>query len=172
MASYKINGYSLETAFGIHPDGDKTMADSFESFADPVPGYSFDWGNGVIEYDLASPVHIKPKVLTIKGTLVTESIDDYQLTKMALSSVLYQNYVTLEEIELGLKYNARFKPDGNTWHRLTNLNSNKILVAIQFQFDEVKQNVPYKDDGSEYITFLVDNQLRYYNTQDNRFITI
>jgi hypothetical protein len=171
MASYKINGYNLGLAFGMIPDQDKTTADSFESMPDVLPGYSYDWGDGIIEYDLTSPVIYKPRVFTIKGTLVADSLENYTATKMAISSVLYENYVTLEQVETELKYNARLRPGGMSWHRLTNLDS-KIVVAVQFQFDEVKQSVPYKDNGSDDIIYLVDNQRRYYNTQGNKFITI
>jgi hypothetical protein len=170
MASYKINGYDLLLAFGIIPDQDKTTASSFEGPADPVPLFSRDWGNGIIEYNLV-PRDTQPKVFTIKGTLIADSIEDYKATKMAIESVIYQDYVTIEEVELGDKYNALLKQDIE-WKRITNLTADKICVSVQFQFDEVKQDVPFKDDDSQYITFLVDSQLRYYNTQDNKFITI
>jgi hypothetical protein len=170
MATYKINGYNLELAFGIHPDQDKSTADSFESLPDVVPGFSRDWGDGVIEYDLAAPIVLKPRVFYIKGTLVANSLDEYQATRMAITTVLYENYVTLEQVESNSKFNAKLRPGGMLWHRLTTLNG-KIAVAVQFQFDEVKQNVPFKDNGSENIIYLVDSQKRFYNTQQNQFIT-
>jgi hypothetical protein len=170
MATYKINGYNLELAFGIYPDQDRSTADSFESLPDVVPRFSRDWGDGVIEYDLTPPVAYMPRVLVIKGTLVANSLDEYQATRMAITTVLYESYVTLEHVEMNLKFNGTLRPRGMSWHRLSDLNG-KIGVAVQFQFDEVKQNVPFKDNGSENIIYLVDSQKRFYNTQQNQFIT-
>lgn len=172
MASYKINGYDLYLAFGLLPDQDRSTANSFESTPDVVPVFSHDWGNGIIEYDLLSPTYLKPKVFVLKATFLTESLEEYKLTKLAIESVIYQNYVTIEEIELEEKYNAKLRPGSVSWNRLTNFVSYKILVAVQFQFDEVKQNVPFKDDGRENITFLVNSEMKFYNTQDNKFMII
>ena len=130
------------------PDQDKTSADSFEATPDPQPVFSHDWGNGVIEYDLASPVFVKPKIYTIKGTLFADSIIEYQQKKDAIVAVLYENYVTLEQVEMGIICNAKLRTGGLSWHRLSNITDPKIIVAVQFQFDEVLQDVPYKSGGS------------------------
>jgi hypothetical protein len=170
MASYKINGYDLLLAFGIIPDQDKATASSFEGPADPVPLFSHDWGNGIIEYNLV-PRDTQPKVFMIKGTLVADSIDEYMATTMAIESVIYQDYVTLEEVELDIKANAILRA-GIEWKRITNLTSDKILVSVQLQFDEVKQDVPYKDDGGNELLFLIDNEGNFIATPQNENIIL
>ena len=171
MADYKVNGYDLVSAFGIIPDADYTTADSFEKPADPVEVFSHTWEDGVVEYDLQAPVQLKPRLFTIKGTLIAATLADYAAIKLALNSILFENYVTLEMVDLGIKANAKLK-GGASWHRITNLSSSKIAVQVQFQFDEVLQDVPFKDSGSLTITYLVDSQGRFYNTQNNKYMII
>ncbi|AMR32389.1 hypothetical protein A0256_13635 [Mucilaginibacter sp. PAMC 26640] len=146
MAGYKINGYDLQSALGIIIDQDRATADSFEGPSGTMPVFSKDWGNGFIEFDLAAPAYIKPKVLTLKGTLTANSLEEYYSTKSIISGLLHQNYVTLTQIESSYKVNARLKDGDLAWHRLTNLDSSKILASFTWQFDEVKQDVPFKDD--------------------------
>lgn len=158
MADYKVNGYDLVSAFGIIPDADFTTADSFEKPADPVEVFSHTWEDGVVEYDLLAPSRVKPRLFTIKGTLLADSLSEYLATKAGIESVFNQNYVTLEQIDTGEKANAKLKGGGN-WHRITNLSSSKIAVQVQFQFDEVLQDMPYK---------ITD----YLTTNDGELITL
>jgi len=143
---YKINGYDLFLALGIIPDSDRTTADSFEKPAGILPAPSYQWAEGINEVNLLAPVIKKPKVLIVKGHLVADNLTIYNATKTALEGFLYQPYLTLEAVHLGLKYNARLQDDGITWHRLTDL-TGQIIVQIQFTFDQILQPVPFKTDG-------------------------
>lgn len=148
MSLYKINGYDLFTVFGIQPDADNTTADSFEAMNDVKPVETYDWPEeDGIEYDLISPVVLKPRVFVIKGTLFADGLSLYQATKSALAAVLYQQYVTLEMVSLGIKVNGRLQPGGMSWNRVTFLNNTKIVVSVQFRFDEIMQPVPFKDES-------------------------
>ncbi|AMR34129.1 hypothetical protein A0256_23105 [Mucilaginibacter sp. PAMC 26640] len=147
MAGYKINGYDLQSALGIIIDQDRATADSFEGPSGTMPVFSKDWGNGVVEYDLTTNPAIKPRVFTIKGTLVASSLTEYYANTSLIASLLHQNYVTLTQIESGIKVNARVKDGDIVWHRLTNLDNDKILASFTWQFDEVKQSVPFKGDA-------------------------
>ncbi len=171
MADYKVNGYDLVSAFGIIPDADYTTADSFEKPADPAEVFSHTWEDGVVEYDLQAPVQLKPRLFTIKGTLLAATLSDYAAIKLALNSILYENYVTLEMVDLGIKANAKLK-GGASWHRITNLSSAKIAVQVQFQFDEVLQDAPFKDAGSNSLTFMVDNEGHFITTPQGKYITL
>jgi hypothetical protein len=167
MAGYKINGYDLYLGFGIQPDGDRTTADSFEKPNDVMEVEKYQWAEGILEFDLEAPVVLVPKVITIKGTMFVDTIEDYIATKLAISTILYGSYVTLEMVDLAIKINARIKPGGNTWHRLTHLVAGKIAVQVQFQFDEILQPAPYIDHGDEEIIYYIDNQGNYYLTENN-----
>ncbi|WP_183560695.1 hypothetical protein [Mucilaginibacter sp. SP1R1] len=167
----KINGYDLYLAFGIKLNGDRSTTNSFEVPNDVNPVFSHTWEDGVIEYDLDATPTLAPRVFIINGWLIVDNLDDYLATKMALETVIYQNYVTIEDTDLQIKVNARLKPGGNKWSRQTDL-TGRIIAQVEFQFDEVLQDAPYKDDGQPIITYLVDSQLRYYNTQDNRYIIL
>jgi hypothetical protein len=165
----KINGYDLYLAFGIILNEDRSTTNSFELPNDVNPVFSHVWEDGVIEYDLNATPTLAPRVFIISGYVIVDNLGDYLATKMALGTVIYQNYVTIEDTDLQIKVNARLKPGGNKWSRHTDL-TDKIVAEVEFQFDEVLQTAPYKDDGHPTITYLVDSQLRYYNTQDNKFI--
>ncbi|MBB6126969.1 hypothetical protein [Mucilaginibacter lappiensis] len=166
----KINGYDLSLAFGIHLNGDRSTTNSFEVPNDVNPVFSHTWDDGVVEYDLNATPTLAPRVFTINGYMVVGFDDDYVATKMALNTILYQNYVTFEDPDLDIKVNARLKPGGNKWNRITPLDAATIVVEVTLQFDEILQDVPFKDDEQQTITYLVDSQLRYYNTQDNKFM--
>jgi len=153
MATYKINGYDWQIATTLEMDGDRTTADSFEAPAEVVEGYSYTWPNGVVEYDLLAPVQFKPRLFTFKGTLYFNNLADYLAGRTAVFTLIRQNYVTLEMVEIGVKANAKIKT-GITWHRLTHL-TGRIAVAVQFQFDEVLQSTPFKDFGT--YSFEVDD---------------
>jgi hypothetical protein len=139
MATYRINGLELYQNLGIILDEDKTTADSFEALPDIEDVFTKDWGDGVIEYDLKAPVVAKPRVLNIKGTMISDSIGEYQSRRTALKTLLNKPFVTVEQVETGYSYKARRKPGSTQWHRITNLDG-KVAVAIQFQLDEVKQD--------------------------------
>jgi hypothetical protein len=153
MANYKINGFDLLTAIGIIPDADKTTADSFEAPPEPYAAFSHDWGD-MVEFDLVSATRLKPRVFTIKGALFAHTLSEYEASKTLLTSILNQNYVTLEQVESSVKVNAKLKSDGTSWKRITNLYDERILVAVQFQFDEVKQSMPYKINGGNYLSIV------------------
>jgi hypothetical protein len=157
MIEYKINEYDLFLALNILPDGDKTTADSFEKPAGTFEAEKYQWAEGILEYDLLSPVIKRPRTFIVKGYLIADSLTQYNALKIALPGFLYQPYVTLEAVHLGVKANARLQPDGISWHRLTNLDSGKIAVQVQLTFDEILQAVPYKNDG-EYF-FNVDQNM-------------
>lgn len=170
----KINGYDLYLAFGIALNSDRSTANSFEVPNDVNPVFSHTWEDGVIEYDLDATPTQSPRVFTISGYLTVDNVDNYKATKMALTSVIYQNYVTVEDDgTLGIRVNARLKPNTIKWSRKTPLDGIRpIVVDVQFQLDEVLQSAPFKDDGHPIITYLVDSQLRYYNTQTNKNLII
>jgi hypothetical protein len=169
----KINGYDLYSGFGIMLSSDRATTNSFEVPNDPKPVFSHDWGGeDGIEYDLTSPISLAPRVFTITGTMFADTIDNYNASKLALSSVLYGNYVTVEIPELSIKVNAKLKPGGMKWQRLTPITAERIVAYLSFQLDEVMQDVPFIDNGGGTITYLVDNQMRYYNTQNNKFLII
>ncbi len=172
MAEYRINGYGLYLGAGIIPDSDRTTANSFEKPADMADVFSHEWDDGFIEYDLSAPVKYKPRLFIIKGRLIADSIESYKLGRDTLNFLLFQNYVTLEQVDLGIKANARLKNGANTWSRRTNLTDSKIIVDVEFQFDEVLQEVPFKNGGGERIIYLTDSQGRFYNTQTNNYISI
>jgi len=170
-AQYKINGYDLFLALGILPDGDKTTADSFEKPAGTLEAEKYQWAEGILEYDLSKDPILKPRIFIIKGYLICDNVDDYTATKLALRSIVYQNYVTLEAVHLYEKANARIQPDGISWHRITNLNSGKIAVQIQLTFDEILQSVPFKDSGEDEFTYYTDNQGNFLLTEkDDNYI--
>jgi len=170
-AKYKINGYDLFLALGILPDSDKTTADSFEKPAGILEAEKYQWAEGILEYNLNTPVILKPRVFIIKGHMLCDNVDDYTATKLALRSIIYQNYVTLEAVHLVEKANARIQPDGISWHRVTNLNSPRILVEVQLTFDEILQSVPFKDSGEEEFTYYTDNQGNFLLTEkDDNYI--
>ncbi|WP_114937581.1 hypothetical protein [Mucilaginibacter endophyticus] len=170
----KINGYDLYLAFGIVLNNDRSTANSFEVPNDVNPVFSHAWEDGVIEYDLDATPTLAARVFTISGYIVVDNVDDYMATRMALTTVIYQNYVTVEDDgKLGIKVNARLKPGTIKWNRKSTLDGIRpIVVELSFQLDEVLQNVPYKDDGLPVITYMVDSQARYYNTQDNKFMIL
>jgi hypothetical protein len=163
---YKINGYDLYAAFGIYPDQDRTTADSFEKPAEPVEVFSHNWGNGVVEYDLNATPQLKPRLFTIKGTLYVETFADYQATMLAVNTVLYENYVTLESTAVGVKVNAKLKGIP-TWNRLTPLDG-KIAILVAFQFDEVLQAAEFKDNGTLNITYYIGNNEKIFLTGTNK----
>jgi len=153
---YRINGYDLFTALNFYPDVDKSTADSFEKPAGTIEAESYQWAEGIKEINITSPVILKPKVFVIKGQLAASSLTEYNALKIALPGFLYQPYVTLEAVHLGVKANARLQPDGITWHRLTDL-TGQILVSIQLTFDELKQPLAFKNDGDFF--FNVDQNM-------------
>jgi hypothetical protein len=167
IAIYKINGYVLNLVLGILPSVDKTTADSFEKPAGIVQAESYQWAEGILEIDVDAPVILKPRVFIIKGCMIVDNVDDYGATKMALKSLIYQPYVTLEAVHLGEKANARIQPDGISWHRLTNLSNNKIAVNIELRFDELLQPLPFKDNGQETITYYITNGGDYILTEND-----
>lgn len=172
MAEYRINGYELYSTFGFIPDGERVTANSFEILNTPKPTPSYDWEdeNG-IEYNLLAPTLFQPKVFTLKGALVLNTIDDYKAARIAINTVFTQNYVTLESMDLGIKVNAKLKPGSITWERKTNMYG-KIIVFVQFQFDEVMDLMPFKDESAfsfdvnierDLISTIVDNTIyRFY----------
>jgi hypothetical protein len=170
----KINGYDLYLAFGINLNGDRSTANSFEAPNDVNPVFSHTWEDGVVEYDLDATPTLAPRVFTISGYITVDNVDEYMATQMALESVIYQNYVTVEDDgALGIKVNARLKPGTIKWNRKTPLDGDRqIVIDMSFQLDEVLQDAPYKDDGLPTIAYLVNNELRYYNTQDNKFLIL
>jgi len=164
-AQYNINGYNLFQALNILPTRDLTTADSFEKPAGTLEPDKYQWAEGILEYDLLAPVIQKPRTPTIKGIVYCDNISIYNSTKIALPGFLYQPYVTLEAVHLGVKMNARLQPDGISWHRITNLTS-KIAVEVQFTFDEILQPVPYKTDGEFF--FNVDANMDLLVTKDDK----
>src|SRR4051812_39709388 len=93
----KINGYELYKGFSIVLSSDRQTTNSFEVLNEPKPSFSHDWGGeDGIEYDTSSPTVLAPRVFTISGTTFAASSSDYAVNKLALTSVLYQNYVTIE----------------------------------------------------------------------------
>lgn len=164
---YRINGYDLFLAFGILPDADRTTADSFENpIRDMAEVFSYTWPDGVVEYDLQAPVKFKPRVFTIKGTLIVDNQADYEATKDALSSVIHAPYVTLEMVSTGIKVNARIRNGGSQWNRITHLEG-KIAVKIQMQFDEVMQEALFIDNGQLDIVYYVDDERKIYTTMND-----
>lgn len=171
-AVYKINGYDWRDDLGVLPSGDRTTADSFEKPAGTLETEKYQWAEGILEYDLDSPVYLKPRVFIIKGTMVLATLLDYQAAKVTLTEFLYQNYVTLEAVHLGVKANARLQPDGVEWHRITHLDNGKIAVQVQFTFDEIQQDVPFKDDSANPLTFMIDNEGNFITTPQGEYITV
>lgn len=166
----KINGYGLIEAFGIETSGDRVTADSFEKPAEPVEGFSHTWDNGMVEYDLSSPVTFKPRQFVIKGHLIVDTLDEYLITKEAVNAIILGPYVTLEKTDIGFKANAKISGIP-TWNRLTDLNG-KIYVSVAFNFNEVLQPAPFIDDGVLSLTYLTDSTGNIYTTQENKLITI
>ena len=158
---YKINGYNLLLLLGFTAHEDRTTADGFEKPAGTMEAEKYQWAEGILEYDLLSPVLLKPRVFTLKGKMAFENQSSYLATKIVLTGCLYQPYVTLEAVEVGVKANARLQPDGITWHRMTNLDG-KIVVDVQFTFDEILQPVPFKTDGEFF--FNVDENMDLIST--------
>jgi hypothetical protein len=166
----KINGYGLFSAFGIILNADRATANSFETPNDVTPVFSHTWEDGVVEYDLQAEPILEPRIFTISGHMVVDNADAYLATRMALTSVINENYVTIEDDTLGIKVNAKRKPGTTKWNRRTPLDE-RIIVDLSVDFNEVLQPMPFKDSGGNNITYMVDSQLRYYNTQDNKFMT-
>jgi hypothetical protein len=166
----KINGYGLFSAFNIKLNADRSTANSFETPNNVNPVFSHTWEDGVIEYDLQATPTLEPRVFNISGWLVADTVDDYLATRFALTSVINQNYVTIEDDTLGIKVNARLKPVSIKWNRRTPLDE-RIIVEVSFEFNEVLQPMPFKDNGSDTITYLVDSERRYYITQDYKNMT-
>jgi len=154
---YKINGYDWFSDLGVLTDADRTTADSFEKPAGILEAEKYQWADGILEVDLLSPVLLKPRTFVVKGTMVFDSLIEYEAGKAYLNTFLYQNYVTLEAVHLDVKANARIQPDGVSWHRLTPLDAPNILVAVTFEFDEIQQDMPFKNEGSEGIFYYYGN---------------
>lgn len=146
---YKINGYDWFSDLNVLMDNDRTTADSFEKPAGVFEAEKYQWGDGILEVDLLSPVLVKPRLFVIKGTMVFDTLLDYEAGKAKLNGFIRQNYVTLEAIHLGVKANARIQPDGIEWERLTALDAPHVLVSVTFKFDEIQQAMPFKNEGSE-----------------------
>ena len=167
MAEYRIDGYGLYLGAGIIPHSDKSTANSFEKPADIVDVYSHIWEDGVVEYDLDAPVALAPRLFVIKGYLTADNLIDYNAGRQAILDLIYQNYVTLEQVESGVKANARLRKGVAAWNRLTNLDG-KIIVEVEFQFDEVLQDVPFKDSETDELVYLTDAEGNLLQTQKNQ----
>jgi hypothetical protein len=164
----RINGYDLYLSVAIALNGDRSTTSSFEAPADVNPVFSHQWEDGVIEYDLLATPTLAPRVFTLSGWMVVDNLDDYLASKQALEGIINQNYVTFEDTTQGIKVNARRKPGGTKWNRLTPLDSDKIVTEVSVQFDEVLQTAPFKDEGGGGgLTYYIGNNGNMFLTEDN-----
>lgn len=161
--AYKINEIDLYTSFGWIAARERTTSNSFIRPNEDAPSFFYDFGDAKgVEWDLSTPLILKPRVFVLDGCIVGSSIADFWSKYNGFLALIRSGLLTIYVREINQYFSAVRKSYTKAERLTTIKNGQKIIAYLTIELNEVlASNFPDPELPEELPAF--DSEISFAN---------